>query len=36
MDVLRHRADVEVLGPAGLRRAVVAQARAVVGRHDGR
>ena len=36
MDVLRHGADVQVLGPAELRRAVVAQARAVVGRHEGR
>ena len=33
MDVLRHGAEVEVLGPADLRRAVVRQARAVVARH---
>lgn len=36
MDVLRHGADVEVLGPAELRAAVVAQARTVVGRHGGK
>ena len=36
MDVLRQGADVQVLGPAELRRAVVAQARAVVGRHHGK
>ena len=30
MDVLRHGADVEVMGPAELRRAVLGQARAVV------
>ena len=29
MDVLRHGADVEVMGPAELQRAVLAQARAV-------
>ena len=33
MDVLRHGADVEVLGPAALRAAVLAQARTVVSRH---
>ena len=33
MDVLRHGAEVEVIGPVALRAAVVAQARAVLGRH---
>jgi predicted DNA-binding transcriptional regulator YafY len=36
MDVLRHGADVEVVGPTELRAAVVAQARAVVGKHGGK
>ena len=35
MDVLRHGMNVEVIGPAELRRAVLAQARAVVARHGG-
>ena len=36
MDVLRHGAEVVVLAPAELRRAVLAQARAVLRRHDGK
>jgi predicted DNA-binding transcriptional regulator YafY len=36
MDVLRHGADVEVVGPGELRRAVLRHAKAVVGRYAAR